>query len=705
MLEQVPRSAPGPAVALRHRHELDYIPRPLRCRRRSDRVHPQFLDHRAHRSRKVDARRSHPRGHAARSPSARSKDQFLDKMDLERERGITIKAQSVRLDYTRRRRAGLRAQPDRHARPRRLRLRGVALARPRARARCWSSTPRRASRRRRSPTSTSRSTTTSTSSRCSTRSICRRRDPERRQEADRGRHRPRRLRRAAGVGQDRHRHPRDPRGGRRRASRRPTGDPDAPLQALIFDSWYDTYRGVDHARARDAGHAAARAPRFACSATQQGLRGARRSARFTPHPVELETLVGRARSASSSPTSSRSPTPRSATPSPRPIARRRRCPASRSSSRWCSPASSRPTRRATSICATRSRSWRSTTRRSPTSPRPRWRSASASAAASSACCTWRSCRSGSSASTTSTSSSPRRRCATASPAPTATIDRDRQPGGDARRRASIDHVEEPIIAATMHMPQEYVGNVITLCQERRGMQTGLDYVGDNRVHRHATTCRSAEVVFGFYDKLKTMSRGYASLDYELKELSRVRTWCGSTCWSTASASTRSRSSCHRERSYNRGRDLCVKMKELIPQQMFEVAIQAAIGTAGHRAHDGQGAAQERHRQVLRRRHLAQAEAPREAEGGQEADEAGGQRRDPAGGVPRRAEGRIVTMRRLVDRLDRRPSATNRAQRDAIKEARLLLREARRALRKYSHRLTAEQTGRGARRHRRARRRR
>ena len=59
---------------------------------------------------------------------------------------------------------------------------------------------------------------------------------------------------------------------------------------------------------------------------------------------------------------------------------------------------------------------------------------------------------------------------------------------------------------------------------------------------------------------------------------------------------------HREGSYNKGRDLCVKMKELIPQQQFEVAIQAAIGSRDHRPHDGEGAAQERHRQVLRRRH-------------------------------------------------------------------------------------------------------
>jgi GTP-binding protein LepA len=140
---------------------------------------------------------------------------------------------------------------------------------------------------------------------------------------------------------------------------------------------------------------------------------------------------------------------------------------------------------------------------------------------------------------------------------------------------AIDHIEEPIISATIHTPQEYVGNLITLCQERRGTQTGLDYAGDNRVLiRYDLPL--AEVVFGFYDKMKTMSRGYASLDYEPKEyatadLIRLDLLVNGERVDALSII------CHRDRSYNRGHDLCVKMKELIPQQMFEVAIQAAIG--------------------------------------------------------------------------------------------------------------------------------
>jgi GTP-binding protein LepA len=140
----------------------------------------------------------------------------------------------------------------------------------------------------------------------------------------------------------------------------------------------------------------------------------------------------------------------------------------------------------------------------------------------------------------------------------------------------FDHVEEPIIAATVHTPHEYVGNVITLCQERRGVQTGLDYVGDNRVIVKYDL-PLGEVVFGFYDKLKTVSRGYASLDYEFKEyresdLVRLDLLVNGERVDALSIIT------HRDRSYNRGQELCIKMKELVPVQQFEVAIQAAIGS-------------------------------------------------------------------------------------------------------------------------------
>jgi GTP-binding protein LepA len=140
----------------------------------------------------------------------------------------------------------------------------------------------------------------------------------------------------------------------------------------------------------------------------------------------------------------------------------------------------------------------------------------------------------------------------------------------------LDHVEEPIVAATIHTPAEYVGSLITLCQERRGVQTGISYTGDSRVLVKYELPLS-EIVFGFYDKLKSLSRGYASLDYELlcyreADLVRLDLMVNGDRVDALSAIA------HRERSYYRGRDLCIKMKELIPPQQFEVAIQAAIGS-------------------------------------------------------------------------------------------------------------------------------
>ncbi len=139
-----------------------------------------------------------------------------------------------------------------------------------------------------------------------------------------------------------------------------------------------------------------------------------------------------------------------------------------------------------------------------------------------------------------------------------------------------DHIDEPIITAMVHTPQEYVGAVVTLCEERRGTQKGIHYGAAGRV-MVKYELPLAEVVFGFYDKLKTLSRGYASLDYEPAgyrpaDLIRLDLLVNGDKVDALSVV------CHRDVSYIRGRDLCIKMKELIHQQMFEVAIQAAIGS-------------------------------------------------------------------------------------------------------------------------------
>ena len=124
----------------------------------------------------------------------------------------------------------------------------------------------------------------------------------------------------------------------------------------------------------------------------------------------------------------------------------------------------------------------------------------------------------------------------------------------------------------------------------------------------------------FYDRLKTISQGYASLDYQVtgywaSPLVKLDILVNGDPVDALSIIV------HRDTAYARGKALVEKMRELIPRQMFEVAIQAAIGARVIARETVQGAAQERHRQVLRRRHLPQAQAAREAEGRQEADEA------------------------------------------------------------------------------------
>jgi GTP-binding protein LepA len=140
----------------------------------------------------------------------------------------------------------------------------------------------------------------------------------------------------------------------------------------------------------------------------------------------------------------------------------------------------------------------------------------------------------------------------------------------------VERIEEPIIAATIHTPPEYVGALLKLCEEKRGTQTGLTYAGEKRVIIRYDLPLT-EVVFGFYDRMKSVSRGYASLDYEPKDyraadLVRLDLLVNGDRVDSLSAIV------HRETAYVKGRDLCSKMKELIPQQQFEVAVQAAVGS-------------------------------------------------------------------------------------------------------------------------------
>ena len=140
----------------------------------------------------------------------------------------------------------------------------------------------------------------------------------------------------------------------------------------------------------------------------------------------------------------------------------------------------------------------------------------------------------------------------------------------------IDHVEEPMIEAEIHVPSEHVGAVMKLCEDRRGRQKNLSYGMNDRVIV-SYDLPLAEVVYDFYDRLKSASRGYASVDYELggyepANLVKVDILINNERCDALSIIT------HKDRSFDRGQALCIKLKEIIPRQMFEVAIQAAIGT-------------------------------------------------------------------------------------------------------------------------------
>ncbi len=138
----------------------------------------------------------------------------------------------------------------------------------------------------------------------------------------------------------------------------------------------------------------------------------------------------------------------------------------------------------------------------------------------------------------------------------------------------IEEVREPIVEAHILVPQEYVGSVITLCAEKRGAQIKMDYLGSQVALTYELPMN--EVVLDFFDRLKSTSRGYASLDYNFKKFA-VADVIKMDLLINGDKVDALATIVHREFSQNRGRDLVDKMRELIPRQMFDVAIQAAIG--------------------------------------------------------------------------------------------------------------------------------
>ncbi|MBL1434958.1 MAG: elongation factor 4 [Rhodobacteraceae bacterium] len=138
----------------------------------------------------------------------------------------------------------------------------------------------------------------------------------------------------------------------------------------------------------------------------------------------------------------------------------------------------------------------------------------------------------------------------------------------------VDHIEEPRIKATILVPDEYLGDVLKLCQDRRGIQIDLTYAGTRAMVVYDLPLN--EVVFDFYDRLKSVTKGYASFDYHMEgytedQLVKMQILVNDEPVDALSTMV------HRARAEARGRAMCAKLKELIPQHMFKIPIQAAIG--------------------------------------------------------------------------------------------------------------------------------
>ncbi|MEL7608421.1 MAG: translation elongation factor 4 [Bacillota bacterium] len=139
----------------------------------------------------------------------------------------------------------------------------------------------------------------------------------------------------------------------------------------------------------------------------------------------------------------------------------------------------------------------------------------------------------------------------------------------------IAYMEEPMVTANIMTPSEYVGTIMELCQEKRGIFRDMNYIEETRVRIHYELPLN-EIIYDFFDQLKSRSRGYASFDYELKEYMRSELvkldflLNGDMCDALSTI-------VHKDKAYNKGRSVAEKLKDVIPRQQFEIPIQAAIG--------------------------------------------------------------------------------------------------------------------------------
>jgi len=139
----------------------------------------------------------------------------------------------------------------------------------------------------------------------------------------------------------------------------------------------------------------------------------------------------------------------------------------------------------------------------------------------------------------------------------------------------ISYMEEPMVSADIMVPTEFVGNIMELCQERRGMFKDMKYLDETRVSLHYELPLN-EIIYDFFDALKSRTRGYASFDYELigyqkSVLSKLDILLNGEVVDALSLIV------HSDRAYDRGRKITEKLKAAIPRQMFEIPIQAAVG--------------------------------------------------------------------------------------------------------------------------------
>jgi len=140
----------------------------------------------------------------------------------------------------------------------------------------------------------------------------------------------------------------------------------------------------------------------------------------------------------------------------------------------------------------------------------------------------------------------------------------------------VNYIEEPIMDVEIIVPTEYVGNIMKLCQERRGVQKDLQYIDEKRVSLKYDL-PLIEIIFDYYDKLKSVSRGYASLDYQFNKYQRSPVVKVDILINSEKVDAMS-FICHETKAYSWGKSVTEKLQEVIPRQLYKVALQASIGS-------------------------------------------------------------------------------------------------------------------------------